>query len=171
MRKCIITGLLVIVSLASCNKNKVIPTSGTVTINNITTQSQTYYVYGFLFSEAKLVSTLNRPAPDMTVDSDGTYLYFQTQANNYFYKFGTYDDDLLAKTAFDNLKSFSVVQWEEIASKVMANQIWIFKSGTEHYAKIRIISTVGGVRDGRDYAECTFEWVYQPDGTLTFSGK
>jgi hypothetical protein len=72
---------------------------------------------------------------------------------------------------FYNLTSFTVPEWKVWADSVMPNQIWIYRSGTEHYAKIRIISTVSETRSGHDYAECTFEWVYQPDGTLTFPGK
>jgi hypothetical protein len=172
MRKILSTGLLMIISLSSCNKNVIIPTQGIITINNITAQSQTYYVYGFLFSEAKLVTTLDNPDPDITVDSDGTYLYLQTTSlNNSFFRFGEYDDETTAIEAFKGLKSITNPQWAEWADKAGPNQIWIFRSGTDHYAKIRIISTVAEVRDGRNYAECKFEWVYQPDGSLTFPGK
>jgi len=51
------------------------------------------------------------------------------------------------------------------------NQIWLYRSGTERYAKIRIISTKLDITKDPDYAECTFEWVYQPDGTLTFPAR
>ena len=156
----------------SCGKDDVISTSGTITIDNTTYLSQTYYVYGFLFSEAKLVSTLSKPDPDITVISDGTYLYFQTTSlYNSFFKVGDYNDAASAKTAFDNLVSFTMPQWEALAERIAPNQIWIIRTEDECYAKVRIISTISEVRDGHDYAECTFEWVYQPDGTLTFPGK
>jgi hypothetical protein len=163
--------LLILVIITSCKKDE-IPTSGIVKINNKTEQSQTYYVYGFLFSEAKLVTTLNNPDPDITVESDGTYLYFQTTSlYDSFYKVGDYNDEASANTAFDNLISFTVPQWEALAEKVAPNQIWIIRTEAECYAKIRIISTISDFREGHDYAECTFEWVYQPDGSLTFPGK
>ena len=164
--------LVALFSLISCGKDDNPPTSGTITIDNTTFLSQTYFVYGFLFSEAKLVSTLGKPAPDITIDSDGANLFFQ--ANNLkdsFYKAGEYNDALSAETAFDNLTSLNVTLWAGLATPVIANQIWIYRSGTEHYAKIRIISTVSEIRSDRPYAECTFQWVYQPDGTLTFPEK
>jgi hypothetical protein len=65
--------------------------------------------------------------------------------------------------------------WTDFADPVKPNQVWIYRSQGEKYAKIRIISTVNerrkdtsALRDSVDYAECTFEWVYQPDGTITF---
>ena len=58
-----------------------------------------------------------------------------------------------------------------MADPINANQVWVYRTGTETYAKIRIISTVNEIRDDMPYGECTFEWVYQPDGSLTFPGK
>ncbi len=90
-----------------------------------------------------------------------------------FYKAGEYNDAVSAATAYDNLKSATVseAQWEGLGSPVMENQIWIYRSGTNHYAKFRIISTKTGPGQVKPYAECKFEWEYQPDGTLTFPGK
>lgn len=172
MRKCILAGFLIMISLVSCKKDEVIPTHGIATIDNTTAQSQTYYIYGFLFSEAKLVSTLDNPDPDITVDSDGTYIYLQT-TNRYgsFYNYGSYSDSLSTKAAFASLTTFDISQWQEWAEQVVPNQIWIFRTGTERYAKIRIISTYSEPGSPRDYGKCTFEWIYQPDGTLTFPGK
>lgn len=164
--------LATLLSLISCGKDDTIETSGTVTIDNTRFLSQTYYVYGFLFSQAKLVTTTATTPPDITVDSDGTNIFFQ--ANNFkpsFHKSGEYADEASAKTAFSSLTTASITQWEEWANPIKANQVWIYRSGSEHYAKIRIISIVSEIRSDRPYAECTFEWVYQPDGTLTFPEK
>jgi len=160
--------------LVSCKKNDIPETSGIATIDNTRTLGQTYYVYGFLFSEAKKVSTLENPPPDITIDSDGTNLLLQADNLNYsFYKAGEYNDAASAEVAFDNLKSATIQQseWEGLASPLKVNQVWIYRSGTNHYAKFRIISVIAEIRSGNPYAECTFEWEYQPDGTLTFSGK
>jgi hypothetical protein len=160
------------ICMVSCKKEKEIPVSGIVTIDNTTRLSQTYYVYGFLFSRAELVSTLDNPPPDITVESDGTNLFFQTNTlKNSFYKYGEYDNADEAIEAFGNLTTVSVTQWVGLAYPVEPDQIWIYRTGDEHYAKLRIISTVSEVREDHDYAECTFEWVYQPDGSLTFPGK
>jgi hypothetical protein len=158
----------------SCKKND-IQASGTITIDNTLTFDQTtqsYFGYGFLFSKAELVSTLDNPGPDITVDSDGTNVFFQAENyKNSFYMVAEFDDAASAEQAFSNMTAPVVNTWAEWANPVNQNQIWIYRSDSEHYAKLRIISIVSEVRDSRDFAECTFEWVYQPDGSLTFPGK
>lgn len=174
--------ILISIALFSCNKKEVTRTSGIVTIDNTTHKSSTYFVYGFSFPNAGLVSTQTTPGPDITVyvNKDNPTLpprlYFMT--NNLlpsFHEVGEYLTESAATTAFNDLKSTSVQQWTDIADPVLPNQLWIYRSQNEKYAKIRIISTVNerrkdpnGLKDSVDYAECTFEWVYQPDGTITF---
>jgi hypothetical protein len=177
MRRLLFITIIPLFFLTACRKDDIPDTSGTATINNILTfdsNLQTYVVYGFLFSQAKLVSSENSQPPDITIGNDGTLYNLIIQANNLknsFYKAGEYPDASSAKQAFDDLTAPSVLQWVVWADLVKANQIWIYKSGTDHYAKFRIISTVSETRSGRDYAECTFEWCYQPDGSLTFPAK
>ena len=176
MRNCILIVLVITLFLSSCKKKNDPDISGTVTINNDLTfdqQLQTYVNYGFLFSQAKLISNVGNPKPDITIDNDGTLdnLILQTKINSRFCKSGEYADASLARQAFNNLKSVTVTQWEDWAYSIKPNQVWIFSTSDEHYAKIRIISTISETRGTRNYAECTLEWVYQPDGSLTFPGK
>lgn len=166
------------VSLLGCRKNDNPRLSGTDTIDNTLFGNGPYYALGFSFSEAKKVSTLNDPGPDIALiadtDIDGTIRRLILQTENFknsFFKVGKYPDASSAEVAFKNLTSASVSQWEEWGDSIKANQVWIFRSGTEHYAKFRIVNTVSEQRSGKAYAECTFEWVYQPDGSLTFPGK
>lgn len=169
---------LLSIILGSCKKTDNTPSgSGTVTIDNKTYQSTTYYVYGFSFSQAKKVSTLEDPGPDVTVyvNSDtppDSWLYLQANnLNPSFYKIGDYPDAQSASDAFDNLKSVGNYQWTEMAQPIAANQVWVYKTGTPCYAKLRIISTVNETRNNLPYGECSFEWVYQPDGSATFPVK
>ncbi len=161
--------------LTSCGKEKEPDLLGTATIDNelvLDQKLQTYINYGFLFSEARLASNVETPKPDIIIFRDGANISFE--ANNLrgsFFKFGEYADEQTAKTAFNNLTSVSASQWEESANLLKINQIWLYRSNTEHYAKIRIISLVTEDREDFDYVRCSFEWVYQPDGTLTFPGK
>lgn len=172
MRRWIYILPILAVSMSSCRKDKNTPTSGTVTIDNTTSLGQTYYVYGFLFSQAKLVSTLNKPRPDITVDSEGTNIFFQTEnLHDSFHNAGAYSDAASAKASFDTLTAKGISVFAGLASPLIENQLWIYRSGSDCYAKIRIITTKSEVRDGRAYAECKFEWAYQPDGSLTFPGK
>jgi len=182
MRNTIFIVLLFSLLLSSCKKNNGTDTdtSGTATIDNNLTldpKLQTYVNYGFLFSEAKLVSNVGAPKPDITISNDGTLnnLIIQAKINSRFYKAGEYINANLAIQAFNNLTSVSVPQWEDWAFSIKPNQVWIFETADEHYAKIRIIETISEIRSQPElnwkWAECTFEWVYQPDGTLTFPGK
>jgi hypothetical protein len=175
MKNCILIVLLLVLFQSSCRKNNDADVSGTVTINNNLTfdqQRQTYISYGFLFSKAKQVSILDTPPPDIMTFSDGTNISFEANnLKNSFFKYGEYASEASARDAFNNLTSANISQWEGSATPLQPNQIWIYRSGTEHYAKIRIISTFSETRGTFEYAECRFEWVYQPDGSLTFPGK
>jgi hypothetical protein len=175
MKRSYIVLFLLSVLLFSCKKNDTIPTSGTVTINNKTFKSTTYYVFGFSFANAKKVSTLASPGPDVIVfvNSDSQPSRLTLQANNLFssfYKFGDYPDAASATAAFRNLKTVGNYTWDEVADPIEPNQVWLYRSGNQTYAKIRIISIVNETRDDLPYGECTFEWVFQPDGSTTFPG-
>jgi len=173
------TALILVVVFAflqGCTKKEPTRTSGIDTIDNITYFSTTYYNFGFSFSGAKLLSTNLNPGPDITL-----YLNVGTvpptitlQTNNLkpsFFKLDDYPDEASAKTAFDNLKTVSVTQWLDMADPIVANQVWIYRSGSEIYTKFRIISTVNETRQSVPYGECTFQWVTQPDGSSTFPSK
>jgi hypothetical protein len=178
MKKLSIILLVILAVISGCTKTEPTPTSGINTIDNITyfSSSSGYFNYGFSFSTAKLVSTFNGQGYDISIyvniDTDPHRLTLQ--ANNYkpsFFKVGDFADENAAKSAFDNLKTVSVSQWEDMADPIEVNQVWIYRTGTDCYAKIRIISTVNETRQGIAFGECSFQWVYQPDGTSTFPGK
>lgn len=164
--------------LSSCKKDETPATSGIATIDNTTTLGQTYYVYGFLFSEARKVSTLDDPADVLTISAEVNInneierITFNVNTfKECFFLFGEYPDASSASVAFNNLTSFSNPQWVDPPVGVELNQIWLFRTSKNKYAKIRVISTLAEKRNNIPYAECSFEWQYQPDGTLTFPGK
>jgi hypothetical protein len=176
MKKSYLIFLILPFLFLSCKKSATPSISGTATINNITYQSTTYYVYGFSFSKAKKVSTLATPGPDILiyVNSDTPPARLTLQANNLnpsFYKIGDYPDAASASAAFNSLTTVGSYDWAEMADPIAANQVWVYKSGTQTYAKIRIISTVNEERNSLPYGECTFEWVYQPDGSTNFPSR
>jgi len=175
MKNIVFILLAVFSILPGCTKKEPTRTSGIDTIDNTNHFSTTYFQYGFLFSGAKLVSTEATPKPDLilflnTTDSpELTFQHFNLKPS--YYKVGDFPDEATARSAFDNLNTFDVSQWLDMADPVLPNQVWIYRSGTEHYAKIRIISTINETRQTVAYGECTFQWVYQTDGSLTFPGK
>ena len=165
---------------AGCKKNDKPALSGIITIDNILYGSGPYYANGFSVPTGSIMSTLNNPLDLVTIleDHDVNYVvrkvFFSTSNyENSFSLYGSYNDESSAIQAFNDLKSFGTPAWSEIADSVMANQVWLYRTSSGKYAKIRVISTFTEKRDNMvfPYAECTFEWVYQPDGTKTFSGK
>src|SRR5664280_2395400 len=173
MKRHLVLFLAIISILSGCTKKESTRTSGIDTIDNITYFGTTYYNYGFLFSGAKLVKTFPSPGPDITiyVNIDNITPRLTLQSNNLnpsFYKTGDFPDASGAQSAFDNLKTVTATQWQDMADPVNDNQVWIYKSGTGNYTKLRIVSTVNETRSSIAYGECTFQWVYQPDGSSTF---
>jgi hypothetical protein len=164
---------LILIAFFGCKKDP-IKTSGSETINNLRyNENSTYAVHGFSFAKASIVSTEAQPGPDITVDVNSNYLIFMSNnLNPSFFLFGEYTNDGAAKVAFETLTTFTFSQPVAIAGPVLPNQIWIYKSGKDTYAKLRIISTKLEQKENLgqmiDYGECTFEWAYQPDGSLTF---
>jgi hypothetical protein len=178
MKSALLIIFLVSLVFCCCKKDDTPSLSGTVTIDNTLSGTDVtgYYSFGFLFSQAKKVSTLENPKPDVTLfvieDTPVNRLTLQvSNLNPSYYKIGDYPDAQAASDAFDNLKTVGNYQWTEMADPVTANQVWVYRSGTECYAKIRIISTVNETRNNIPYGECSFEWVYQPDGSTTFPVK
>ncbi|HEX2922036.1 MAG TPA: hypothetical protein VHO50_12810 [Bacteroidales bacterium] len=171
-----------IVLLLGCGKDpEESSISGTVTIDNNTYfKNSTYYINGYSFSMGKMISTLEDPGPDISVYADPfdpQMLYFDSNVPlSTFAKIGEFSSETEAKNAFNNLSDVPAnATWAGLANPVLANQVWIFKSGRmEKYTKIRITHTFAEQRYNAplqryfDYAECTFEYVHQPDGSLTF---
>lgn len=175
MKKQAIFLLVIISALSGCTKKASTRTSGLDTIDNITYYTTTYFVYGFSFPKAKLIATYPSPGPDITlfVNTESTPR-LTLQAENLqpsFSLVGSYPDQASAQSAFDNLKTVSATQWTDMADPVLDNQVWIYRSGTGNFTKIRIVSTVNEPRSGVAYGECTFQWVYQPDGSSTFPAR
>jgi len=178
MKKILSAILFLQLILPGCKKDNKPQFSGTITIDNIFYGSGPYYALGFSVTTGGKVSTLNDPPNVISIMADADLnnnvrkIYFTTVGlENSFYKYGEYADASSASLAFQNLTSFTSPLWTEIGDAVIGNQIWIYKTSHDKYAKIRVISTVGEKRNNLPYAECTFEWVYQPDGSQTFPGK
>ena len=176
MKRLFIILIISLALIAGCKKDEAVRTSGTDTIDNIILKSNTYYAIGFSFSKSAKVSTLENPGPDIVlyVDSDSQPPKLSFQANNFldsFSKYGEFADAATASQAFNSIASLPSVTWTGIADALRANQVWIYRTTAEQYAKIRIISVVNETRNSIPYGECTFEWVFQPDGSTTFPVK
>ena len=174
MKRILIIPILIIF-LTGCQKDESPPLSGNVTLDNTLYGNGPYYELGYSFVLAEKLSTLEFPAPDITIDNDdvpGNLMFEANNRSNSFFLVGEYLPAEALQT-FNGLTTIAIQeqQWQGIGHAVRPNQVWIYRSGTEHYAKIRIISTKSESQSPRDYAECTFDWMYQSDGSLTFPGK
>lgn len=164
------------VLLSACTKVEKTPTSGINTIENTIYRPDNPYILGFSFSTAEIVANNKTPGPDILifVNTDVAPYRLTLQADNLkpsFCKIGDYASEADAIAAFNNLHEAVITRWEDMADPIAPNQIWIYRTGTDKYAKIRIISVVNEIRQTVPYGECKFQWVYQPDGSLTFSDK
>jgi hypothetical protein len=175
MRKIYITILIVLFTLSGCKKNDGPRLSGTDSIDNRLYGTGPYYALGFSFPASKKISTLNSPLDlitinaDLAIDGSVRKMYLGTENfESSFYRYGEYPDAASSSQAFKNLTSFSSPAWEELGDSVKSNQIWLFRTSLDTYAKFRITGTISEIRNSIPYVECTFEWVYQPDGSLTF---
>jgi hypothetical protein len=175
MKHSILLLFSIVFLLVSCNKKDGSPGSGTVTIDNKLYGSGPYYSLGFSFAEATKVSTLAGTGPDITIDvgvveTDGDVVAFLA-SNTYnpsFFIYGEYANATDAATAFKSLTSFSNGTWSDFGTPLASNQVWIFRTEDDTYAKILILSVTLDTAQDPDYASCSFKWVYQPDGTKTF---
>lgn len=170
--------LIVLLLMPSgCEKEKEIPVSGTATIDSKLTfddDLQAWVGYGFLFSVAKLVPTPGSITPDITVYTDGNSI--SLLSGNYldsFYLAGSYSDEASASSAFDALKTVNpaLITWTGLASPLAEDQVWIYRTDEEQYAKIRITGLTTAIHDDREFVRCTFEWVFQADGSTNFSAR
>ena len=180
MRNISIILIVLVFILTGCKKEDKPVYSGTITIDNVLYGTGPYYAKGFSVPTGTLVSTLNNPLDVITIledhdiDFNVRKLYFSTSNfNNSFALYGSYNTESDAKQSFDNLTTFIIPSWLELADDVKPHQVWLYKTSSNHYAKIRVINTFTEKRDNMvfPYAECTFEWVYQPDGSTTFPEK
>jgi hypothetical protein len=172
----VITILLLIALTAACGRDEPVPERGTVTLDNKLYGSGPYYAIGFTFLTGKLTATNESPQPDITLlassDAQGNLIgaYFSTSAFlPSFGKVGDYASAAEATTAFNALTEVpQALSWVELALPLSVNQIWIIKTRDGNYAKVKITGLRDEVTEGILYVECTFEWVFQADGSTTF---
>lgn len=169
--------LILLLVPQACEKDEEIPLSGTASIDSKLTfddKRQTWVTYGFLFSGAKKVPFPGNVEPDITIYSDESSI--SLMSGNYldsFYLQGTYSDAASAANAFDGLTAVNpaLLTWTGLAAPLTEGQIWIYRTDSEQYAKIRIIGIETGTFEEREYVSCTFEWAFQPDGSTNFPSR
>ena len=173
----VITPVLVFVlmfSFTGCTKDNETPDYGTDTIDNIIYGTTLYYAIGFSFELGSLVQTNEIPEPDITVhanDSPPSLTAYLDTPN----LIGSYtllsenDNEADAKTFFNSFLEVGSYSWDLFATNIEENQVWLFKTREGNYVKFRIIDLLVEETSGPPYAQTTFEWRIQRDGSTKFT--
>ena len=172
--------LLIIIPLLlfGCDDKNKTKTSGEATLNSeliFNNNTQTWTVPGFSFESGSVV--LYNPAGGQTIpdifaipESDahnnvtGAYLDTQNTFSS-FAKVGEFSTIGEAQDFFNNYKQVDVSSFVGSANPVLENQVWVFKTRNEKYAKLLIVKVDAYLKDTDPFAEVVFKWAYQPDGS------
>jgi hypothetical protein len=167
--------LLCLPVFSGCKKEENVKSYGLATIDNIIYGTTVYYALGFSFEEGKTLPSHEEPQPDITVhaitDNDGivTGAYLDTPVLvPPFALTGEFDNAEEASDFYDNLLQVGTPEWISTAWPVKENQVWIFKTKKGNYAKFRVISILLEMRGDTPYAQISFQWKLQPDGSTSF---
>ena len=167
-----ITFLLIIPLLVfGCNKNNNPKTSGEASLNSeLILEGETYSVPGFSFESGSVV--LYNPAGGQTipdifalpdVQNNVFSAYFDTQNTlPSFALVGEFASSGEAQNFFDNYKEVDVNTYTGFAKPVVENQVWVFNTRNDKYAKLLIVKVNAYLKDTEAFAEVNFKWAYQP---------
>ena len=180
-KEIIITGLVLILGFAGCKKDEPsIITSGTATLTStLVLEGSTYSYYGFSFEKggiSKYNPETSTEWPDIVIiaiqepsgDVTGAYLDSPNIIENSFNLTAEFDDETSATDFFNNYKTVDVINFSKLAKPILKYQVWTFKTGKKLFAKILITDVQAYIKISTPYAETTFKWVYQPDGSNEF---
>ncbi len=171
--------LMLILSVVSCGKEEV-PLRGTVTLSSkILPSDLSFYAVGFNFTTARFSRTDQTPFPQIVLRADTdvsgliTAVSFNGDTGFAYSPFaleGSYGTAAEASAAFNALNDIdpSDYVWSEMGRPVTVNQVWLFRTRDERYARMRILAVSEIYSEDAPYAECRFEWVFQPDGSTSF---
>jgi hypothetical protein len=175
MKKLIPAVTVLLLLLTGCEGGKDKPLSGTVTVTSELFGTGPYYSFGFSFALAEKVSTLGTPAPDVSVEAaiipgnpDFVPVLSANTLKPSFGLKGEYASESDAIAAFEALKETGTPSWSDMGAPLRSNQVWVIRTGDTKYAKIRTSGVILEQTADGPVARCTFQWVYQPDGSAVF---
>ena len=167
--------------LYSCEDDNPRPTSGEVTITSeLVLEGSTYTFNGFSFELGKVINynpQSSSTPPDLVVTPDNSgeeilavlQIFNNVQEKPLMALAGQFADWSSAENFFTNYyqiaDSLSYTFW---AKPILENQVWIIKILNDRYGKILIKNVETYLNLTTPYAEITFKWKFQPDGTKIF---
>jgi len=167
---------LLIISLTGCEKKDKDRYYGIDVIDNTLYGTQFYYAYGFSFEAGEKLSTIESPAPDITIhastDLDGNIIGMYINSPNLIESFslaGSFNTAKEAEDYFNDLLDVGSPQWTLNAPDVEENQVWLFRTSEDNYVKFRIIELITDDNVNPPKVEMRFEWRLQPGGSSIFT--
>lgn len=178
MRKIIILLALIGIVCISCEENEEIPQyNGEITLSSERLQSGTGWdFYGFSFETGKIsIYTITSSVfPDLAVEDveliDSVNIDLRSSNDvDAFYKNGSFSTAAEAETFYNNYNEVTATQFVPIAYSIKENQVWTVQTLSKRFAKIWIKEITVNMEGQSEYAEVTFKWHYQPDGSRIFN--
>jgi len=177
-KKIFFAGLVLILGFTGCKKDEPFIRTATLTSTRIL-EGSTYSYFGFSFEKggvSKYNHETSTERPDIVIipiqepsgDVIGAYLDSPNIIENSFNLTAEFDDESSATEFFINYKTVDVTNFLKLAKPILYYQVWTFKTGNKLYAKLLITDVQAYKKVSTPYAETTFKWVYQPDGSNEF---
>ena len=179
-KKIFFAGLVLILGFMGCKKDKPsIITSGTATLTStLVLEGSTYSSFGFSFekggvikynreSDTEMPDIFVSPITEASGDIIGAFLD-SPNIDNSFNLTAEFENETIATDFFNNYKTVDVTNFLKLAKPILKYQVWTFKTGNKLFAKILITDVQSFIKISTPYAETTFKWVYQPDGSNEF---
>ena len=170
---------ILIFSAFSCSKNKDTGPrkTGEITLSTkLYFNNQTYFSKAYSFSKgdfvnyppekADLVATAKTDARGVKtgISLNSDQLNFEP-----FVILGNFASASEAQTFFDEYKVADDTVWVDFIQTLQANQVILYKSYSDHYAKLLIENvTIPDSDPSTGYAEVKIKFVYQPQDTNSF---
>ncbi len=179
MKRVFFFSALLLFAFSGCEKEENPDTSGEATLTSDRFQEGlTYSIYGFSFEQGEVIKY--NPAgeeiiPDFFIlpktetggQLTGAYLDSPNH-NESFSLTAEFSDSSLALQYFNYYKNIIDSNYVFFADSLEKNQVWTFRTNSNRFGKILIKDVKALVKDTENYAETTFLWEYQPDGSLEF---
>ncbi len=179
MNRLLLLSALLLFAFSGCEKEEGPDTSGEATLtSDRILEGSTYSIYGFSFEQGKMIKY--NPAgegiiPDFFIlpktgtggQINGALLDSPNQ-NKSFSLTAEFSDSLLALQYFEQYKNVIDSNYVFLADPLNENQIWTFRTRDNKFCKILIKEMKAFVKNSENYAETTFLWEFQPDGSMEF---
>jgi len=113
------------------------------------------------------LNRVNLPKTEAGGQPDGALLDSPNQ-NKSFSLTAEFRDSSLALQYFNYYNNIIDSNYVSLANPLEKNQVWTFRTSANKFGKILIKDVKAFVKDTENYAETTFLWEFQPNGTSKF---